>query len=360
MTQRTRERMPLQRKRAFTDTPGTAGRQSEAQSGHTLLQRATIEQPDAAGIPPVVEEVLQSSGQALDSETRAFMEPRFGHDFSQVQVHTDDQAAESAQAVNALAYTVGSDVVFGAGEYDPDSAEGQELLAHELTHVVQQESGEVSPEPATKGLTVSEPGDPFEQEADQVAAQVMAGESAGIVGAADGLLQRQTPEEAQQAALDLGRITAEEDVELLPPPTEETSWAAAIGMIAGARDGEEYPVEAIAAEAEMDMTIAYGWSDIQNAAAAWDLGENESESMLPGDWSAQLEADGPLWVIDPHDPEHTFIMGALDGDGSLEATDITVYDPLPAGKGSEETLPFADFAEDFGLSEGYSVDIRHG
>ncbi len=66
------------------------------------------------------------------------MEPRFGHDFSQVRIHTDERAAETARAVNALAYTVGRDVVFGAGQYAPQTDEGRRLLAHELTHVVQQ------------------------------------------------------------------------------------------------------------------------------------------------------------------------------------------------------------------------------
>ena len=69
---------------------------------------------------------------------RAVMEPRFGHDFSQVRVHTGGRAAESAQAVNALAYTVGQDVVFGAGQYAPEMGTGKQLLAHELTHVLQQ------------------------------------------------------------------------------------------------------------------------------------------------------------------------------------------------------------------------------
>jgi hypothetical protein len=85
-----------------------------------------------------VKDVLNSPGQPLDSETRNFMEPRFGRDFSQVRVHTDAQAAKSAEAVNALAYTVGRDVVFGAGEYRPGSDSGRGLLAHELTHVEQQ------------------------------------------------------------------------------------------------------------------------------------------------------------------------------------------------------------------------------
>src|SRR5512135_890937 len=102
-----------------------------------VLQRSTIGSTLKTA-PPIVHEVLRSSGQPLDAATRAFMEPRFGHDFSGVRVHSDAQAAESAHAVNALAYTVGQDVVFGASRYAPKTHEGAHLLAHELTHVVQQ------------------------------------------------------------------------------------------------------------------------------------------------------------------------------------------------------------------------------
>jgi hypothetical protein len=110
------------------------------------LQRAAASSAPVNTVPPVVHGVLTSSGQPLDTETRAFMEPRFGHDFSQVRVHTDAQAAESARTVNALAYTVGRDVVFGTGQYEPGTSEGKRLLAHELTHVVQQSRGGISPE----------------------------------------------------------------------------------------------------------------------------------------------------------------------------------------------------------------------
>ena len=105
-----------------------------------LVQRKTEQVSDTAGVPDNFLHGL-GAGQPLDSGTRAFMEPRFGYDFSGVRVHTDAKATESAQAVNALAYTVGQDVVFGAGQYAPDTSAGQKLMAHELTHVVQQSQG---------------------------------------------------------------------------------------------------------------------------------------------------------------------------------------------------------------------------
>jgi hypothetical protein len=89
-------------------------------------------------VPPIIQDVLRSPGQPLDSATRAFMEPRFGHDFSGVRIHTDAKAAESAREVNALAYTLESDMVFGKGQFSPDTNSGKMLLAHELAHVVQQ------------------------------------------------------------------------------------------------------------------------------------------------------------------------------------------------------------------------------
>jgi Domain of unknown function (DUF4157) len=95
------------------------------------------------GVPPIVHAALRSSGQPLDTGTRAFMETRFGHDFSRVRVHADATAAESARLVAAQAYTVGSHVVFGGGQFAPTTPAGKVLLAHELVHTLQQ-AGAVS------------------------------------------------------------------------------------------------------------------------------------------------------------------------------------------------------------------------
>jgi hypothetical protein len=109
-----------------------------------------------AEVPPVVHEVIRSPGQPIDPATRAFMEPRFGHDFSHVRVHTGEGAEASARALNAQAYAVGNHIVFGLGRFDPNATEGRRLLAHELTHVVQQSGGydprAVVRQPAGAGL----------------------------------------------------------------------------------------------------------------------------------------------------------------------------------------------------------------
>ncbi len=111
-------------------------KEEEEEKDHKLHRKETGSGPTVA--PPVVHEVLRSSGQPLDAGTRAFMEPHFGHDFSRVRVHTDARAAESANAVNALAYTVGSSIVFANAQYEPQNLAGRRLLSHELAHVIQQ------------------------------------------------------------------------------------------------------------------------------------------------------------------------------------------------------------------------------
>ncbi len=94
--------------------------------------------------PPLVRSAVQSQGQPLEAATRDLMEPHFNYDFSQVQIHTDPTAADSARAVHARAYTIGRNIVFGKGRYTPQTAAGQKLLAHELAHVVQQEGAQPS------------------------------------------------------------------------------------------------------------------------------------------------------------------------------------------------------------------------
>lgn len=85
---------------------------------------------------------LRGGGKPLEPSVRQFFEPRFGHDFSQVRVHTDTNAADSAASINAKAFTLGHDLVFASGQYNPHSQEGKRLLGHELTHVIQQNGGD--------------------------------------------------------------------------------------------------------------------------------------------------------------------------------------------------------------------------
>ena len=122
-------------------------------------------------VPPIVNQVLSSPGQPLEATSRVFFGTRFGHDFSQVRVHSDGTAAESARAVGALAYTVGNDIVFDSGQYAPQTTSGQRLLAHEMTHVLQQRVAS-SGRSTYSSLRIGAAGDAFEREAEMNAAAI--------------------------------------------------------------------------------------------------------------------------------------------------------------------------------------------
>jgi hypothetical protein len=119
--------------------------------------------------PSAVHDVIRSSGQPLASDTRSFMEPRLGRDFSDVRVHTDTAAAASAQAIDALAYTIGPQVVFAEGHYTPTTSKGRWLLAHELAHVVQEDSRPIR---VDRPLALGAPHDTSERLADRAADEV--------------------------------------------------------------------------------------------------------------------------------------------------------------------------------------------
>jgi len=135
-------RMPapqVQRKTCSCGRPvGPDGMCKECKRKKLGIQRMAPGEAPQTSAPPIVHQVLQQPGRPLDSATRNFMESRFGQGLGGVRVHADAKAAKSADAVNAWAYTVGQDVVFGNSHYQPQTLPGRELLAHELTHVAQQ------------------------------------------------------------------------------------------------------------------------------------------------------------------------------------------------------------------------------
>jgi hypothetical protein len=158
----------LQRQCACGGAAGLDEKCGECQQKEMGVQRLTDGTGSPAVAPTIVHEVLRSPGQPLDAATRADLEPRFGHDFSKVRIHSDSRAAASARAVAAHAYTVGSDLVFGASRYSPRTESGRKLLAHELTHVVQQGGS-----PGRGGtLAVGPTGDAYERQADAVANEI--------------------------------------------------------------------------------------------------------------------------------------------------------------------------------------------
>ncbi|MFT4216079.1 MAG: DUF4157 domain-containing protein [Micropruina sp.] len=145
-----------------------------------------------------VHDVVNSGGRPMEPDVREDMEARLGHDFSDVRIHDDAAAADSAKAVNAHAYTVGSNVVFQRNAYDPSSTEGKTTLAHELTHVIQQRSGPVDGTSAPGGIKVSDPSDRFEREASANADRVMAGPApVQALSASAPAVQREEAEEEE-------------------------------------------------------------------------------------------------------------------------------------------------------------------
>lgn len=142
--------------------------------GNTAVQRV-LAQRAATGPAEVDDETAaainssRGSGQALENNIAQRAGQTMGHDFSDVTVHTDSSADQLSRQLGAKAFTTGSDIYFREGAYDPASSEGQHLIAHELTHVVQQGSAA----PVQAKMTVNDPNDKFEAEADNVANMVM-------------------------------------------------------------------------------------------------------------------------------------------------------------------------------------------
>lgn len=129
------------------------------ESGSGLLPGGAVHPDVEAAIA-----AASGAGSPLGGAVAAQLGERLGDSFGDVRVHTDQHAADLSRAVSARAFTVGRDIFFAPGEYSPSSSSGRELLAHELTHVVQQRGA-----PATGPLSVSQPGDPSEREAEQAA-----------------------------------------------------------------------------------------------------------------------------------------------------------------------------------------------
>ncbi|HUF39214.1 MAG TPA: DUF4157 domain-containing protein, partial [Anaerolineales bacterium] len=161
---------PPERHEAAKKSPENPLADLQQQVGNRAVQRliqrsgggpAEVEEDTAGRI-----EASRGGGQELDPGVRETMGAAMGQDFSDVRVHTSPEADDLNQKLGAEAFTTGSDVFFSDGAYDPGSGSGQELLAHELTHVVQQGSGQVGG--GSGGMTVNEPGDAHEQEADSV------------------------------------------------------------------------------------------------------------------------------------------------------------------------------------------------
>jgi hypothetical protein len=222
----------------------------------------------------VVQPVLQSGGSPLDDDTRDFMESRFGHDFGAVRVHTGAQAERSAEAVNARAYTVGPDVVFGAGAYAPGTHAGKQLIAHELTHVVQQM-------PSLKRVQRER------QETDQGADGTESAEATNDISPAEAMAQA----EAEVTEAEVAQEPVEE-VPAKPVALQEQAGGAAGGQGGGAAGGGgAAPAQAPTSQAG---SIAEGAAEavMEQAAKAQPAAEREDAGAIQINAVPSADASG--------------------------------------------------------------------
>lgn len=241
----------------------------------SLLQRTPTNQAEPLAAPPIVREVLNSPGQPLSSTTRAFMEPRFGHDFSNVRVLTDGQAAQSARTVNALAYTVGAKVVFGAGQYSPATEAGNRLLAHELAHVVQQGG---QPRATLGRLGIDRYNESHEHEAEAAAKDAMLGQEVRISSlASEAHIQRQGFGEVRVA-----EAAREEESRIGASPIDGEFWIRP----------PRVPVDAVPVFDDEDTQVVIGFRTRGSVTQVYDLEGTLVEINEPG-------LESPL--IDPID-----------------------------------------------------------
>ena len=272
--------------------------------------------PHHSEVPPIVHDAIRSPGQPLDVETRAFMEPRFGHDFSNVRIHTDAKAAESARAVNAFAYTVGSDVVFGKGHYAPETATGKRLIAHELTHVVQQTG--MQPQAAQRAS--SEHSNEQEAEVAERRLETTVGGALQPISVSsfNGLQRLAGPE----------IVVSPEAIAEMHALLQEFTALSESGAIAAAEATE---VTAVVAEAEAALAVA------TEVAAAGATAVTVGETALVA--SGALAADDVTGVGVADDIAIPFLLlGALVAFGVGYAVGSSANEIAAAGKKAAETV----------------------
>ena len=161
----------IKRKQCHCDAAsGSSDMCAECAEQQSAVQRDPIQASGPSHLPPSVTQAIQGGGgDRLPEANRAHMESAFGADLSGVRIHRDPDAAHAANDISARAFTVGQEIYSGAGQYDPGTKQGNRLLAHELTHTLQQASGAVT---AQADTPISSPADPLEREAEAVAASI--------------------------------------------------------------------------------------------------------------------------------------------------------------------------------------------
>ncbi len=282
----------------------TAAQAYQTRSPITVANPGRLAGTDAGSAPVRVHGVLNQPGVSLDASVRDEMERRFGHDFSKVRVHTDPEAAQSAREVRARAYTVGNDLVFGSGQYLPDSGAGRRLIAHELTHVVQQAKAECS-----FGTEQGQPHARAEGEAKQLFVQG---------GTETQLLQRE-PEDSPAPTE-------------TPPasPTPETSDASA------SPDAGAQPAQAAPATPTLTLGPAATLTRSDTLTATVGFTANAGETMNISAWRYTTSSQGDVNRAATEANFQSSWSGAMAQSGTLEVD----YAVTPAGgtAGSTQTL----------------------
>jgi hypothetical protein len=226
---------PMLASRAIADgRPATLDREAIAHL-QAVAGNAGVAQLLDDEAPDKVRSVLSRSGESLEPAVAADMSSRLGADLSDVRIHRDAAASESAQAVNANAYTVGSDIVFRSGQYDPSSPSGQRTLAHELSHVLQQREGAVDGTDVGGGLALSHPSDRFEREASSSAERLMSGDAPTPTPAPVTAAREVAEDDTVQRGIAIENVAGDEE------EPEEDEGAGLIGQRETDEDEEEEP-----------------------------------------------------------------------------------------------------------------------
>lgn len=262
-------------------------------------------------------------GQSLDGPVQASLENKLGHDFSQVRIHNDSRADSLSQQLGAEAFTTGDDVFFRDGAYQPHSESGRGLIAHELTHVVQQQAVQA--------------------------------------------IQREDGETEEEEGTLNYRV---EGVPILTQPSSMTCWATVSTMMVSWRDGVSYAIQ--------DAMALAGQEYVDKFNANEGLGGGEKEAFLsamglqgepPMNYTAEgiqelLESHGPLWVTTDEDESalfaiHARIMTGIQGDGTPDGTMVELIDPADGSQAWETLAHFVERYEEVTETGSLRVQVAH-
>ena len=162
--------------------------------------------------------------------------------------------------------------------------------------------------------------------------------------------QSSSPSESESGGMSTNPVAVNQSVTLVPQPTEVTCWAASIAMLTGKT------VDEVCEAAGMNTTDGYGWSEIQQAVSA--LGLTEVGPACGGpDYFAPMLERSPLWIVEVGAPYHAVVLAGLNGGGSWDDTEATIYNPWPPGSGAIERKSFMDFANEYELGAGAMAQI---